>query len=106
MFGKRLVGLNFNQLKREADFRYGLVHVRNNAESIAFYRKEQQESLQVRQRFQAALQNFNVLIGWQRNLGFFTKGFNYFVVILPTVIVAPLYFAGTREEKKNNGSPL
>lgn len=97
LFGKRLVGLNFNQLKREADFRYGLVHVRNNAESIAFYRGEQQESLQVRQRFQAALQNFNVLIGWQRNLGFFTTGFNYFVVILPTLIVAPLYFAGKIE---------
>lgn len=97
LFGQRLVGLNFNQLRREADFRYGLVHVRNNAESIAFYRGEQQESFQMRERFQEALRNFNLLIGWQRNLGFFTTAFKYFVVILPTLIVAPLYFAGRIE---------
>ena len=56
LFGKRLVGLNFNQVRREANFRYGLVHVRNNAESIAFYRGKQQESFQVRERFQEALE--------------------------------------------------
>jgi len=37
-FGKKLINLNFQQLRREADLRYGLVHVRDNAESIAFYR--------------------------------------------------------------------
>jgi ABC-type uncharacterized transport system fused permease/ATPase subunit len=31
------VGLNFNQEAVEADMRYGLVRVRENAESIAFY---------------------------------------------------------------------
>lgn len=94
LLGKRLIGLNFTQLRREADFRYGLVHLRDNAESIAFYRGEEQESIQVRQRFVEAIRNFNILIGWQRNLGFFTKGYNYFVIILPALIVAPLYFAG------------
>jgi putative ATP-binding cassette transporter len=93
-FGKRLIGLNYNQLRREADFRYGLVHLRDNAESIAFYGGEEPESLQIQQRFVEALRNFNLLIGWQRNLGFFTTGFNYFVVILPSLVVAPLYFAG------------
>lgn len=92
--GKRLIGLNFNQLRREADFRYGLVHIRNNAESIAFYRGEQQESLQVRQRFFEALRNFNILIGWQRNLDFFTTAHSYFVRILPYMVVAPIYLAG------------
>ncbi len=94
LFGRRLIGLNFNQLRREADFRYGLVHVRDNAEAIAFYRGEEQESQQVRRRFSEVLQNFNLLIGWQRNLGFFTTGYNYFVVILPSLVVAPIYFAG------------
>lgn len=93
-FGKRLIGLNYNQLRQEADFRYGLVHIRNNAESIAFYRGEEQESIQVRQRFREALRNFNFLIGWQRNLSFFTTGFKYFVTILPALVVAPIYFAG------------
>lgn len=94
LLGKRLIGLNFNQLRKEADFRYGLVHVRDNAESIAFFRGENQESNQVRQRFVEALRNFYFLIGWQRNLDFFTTGYNYFVIILPTVVVAPRYFAG------------
>lgn len=92
--GKRLIGLNFNQLRREADFRYGLVHVRDNAESIAFYRGEQQESLQVGQRFAEAIRNFNILIGWQRNLDLFTTAHNYFVRILPYMVVAPIYLAG------------
>lgn len=94
LFGRRLIRLNFNQLRREADFRYGLVHIRDNAEAIAFYRGEEQESQQVRQRFMEALRNFNFLIGWQRNLSFFTTGFNYFVIILPSLVVAPMYFAG------------
>jgi putative ATP-binding cassette transporter len=93
-FGKRLIGLNFNQLRKEADFRYSLVHVRKNVESIAFYQGEEQEGFQIRRRFADAMSNFNALIGWQRNLGFLTTGYNYLVVIIPSLVIAPLYFAG------------
>ena len=95
--GKRLVGLNYNQLRKEADFRYGLIHIRDNAESIAFYQGEKGEKEQIFKRFKAALKNFNFLIGWQRNLDFFTTGYNYLVIILPAMIVAPMYFAGKVE---------
>jgi vitamin B12/bleomycin/antimicrobial peptide transport system ATP-binding/permease protein len=94
LFGRRLIRLNFNQLRREADFRYGLVHIRDNSEAIAFYRGEEQESLQVRRRFTEVLQNFNFLIGWRRNLSFFTTSYGYFIIILPSIVVAPIYFAG------------
>lgn len=94
LFGKRLIGLNFNQLRKEADFRYSLVHVRKNVESIAFYQGQEQEGFQIRRRFADAMANYNVLIGWQRNLGFLTTGYNYLVVIIPSLIIAPLYFAG------------
>jgi putative ATP-binding cassette transporter len=94
LLGRRLIRLNFNQLKQEANFRYGLVHVRDNAESIAFYQGEAEESATVQRRLGQALHNFNVLIGWQRNLGFFTTGYGYFVVIVPALVVAPRYFAG------------
>jgi putative ATP-binding cassette transporter len=93
--GKRLIGLNFDQLRKEADFRYSLVHVRKNAESIAFYQGEEQEGFQIKRRFAEAIKNFNLLIGWQRNLGFLTTGYNYLVVIIPSLVIAPLYFAGT-----------
>jgi vitamin B12/bleomycin/antimicrobial peptide transport system ATP-binding/permease protein len=94
LLGRRLIGLNYNQLQREADFRYGLVHLRDNAESIAFYGGESQELVSVGQRFAHAINNYHVLIGWQRNLDFFTTGHSYFVRILPYVVVAPLYLAG------------
>lgn len=90
--GRPLIGLNFEQLKREADFRYKLVNVRDNAESIAFYRGERQEATRVRQRLSKALDNFRLIINWNRNLGFFTTGYNYVLGILPTLVVAPLYF--------------
>lgn len=96
-FGKRLIGLNFNQLRREADFRYKLVHVRDHAEMIAFFGGEEQESGQVKRRFNEAFNNFNLLIGWQRNLGFLTTGYNYLIVIIPSLVIAPLYFAGKVE---------
>ena len=95
--GKRLVGLNYNQLRKEADFRYGLIHIRDNAESIAFYQGETGEKIQIRKRFKKVLKNFNILIGWQRNLNFFTRGYSYLVIILPAMIVAPMYFAGKVE---------
>ena len=94
LIGKRLIGLNYNQLQREADFRYGLVHLRDNAESIAFYGGEEQEFTSIGQRFASAIRNYHVLIGWQRNLDFFTTGHNYFVRILPYLVVAPIYLAG------------
>lgn len=94
LFGQRLIGLNFNQLRREADFRYKLVHVRDHAEMIAFFGGEEQESSQIWRRFTEAFNNFNLLIGWQRNLGFFTTEYNYLIVIIPSLVIAPLYFTG------------
>jgi vitamin B12/bleomycin/antimicrobial peptide transport system ATP-binding/permease protein len=92
VLGQKLITLNFSQLKLEANFRYGLVHVRDNAESIAFYRGETQELGQVSQRFWDAIRNFKFLIGWQRNLGFLRVPYRYATYILPSVILAPLYF--------------
>lgn len=91
--GKRLVKLNFDQSRKEADFRYNLIHVRKNAESIAFYGGEKQESSRIRDRLASALLNFNLLIGWTRNLQFLVKGSDYFTVAIPFIVIGPLYFA-------------
>jgi putative ATP-binding cassette transporter len=94
LMGRRLVRLNYDQLRYEADFRYALVHVRDNAESIAFYRGERQEVERIRSRFWQVLRNYNLLIGWQRNLSFLTTAYRYLPVVLPYLMLFPQYFSG------------
>ena len=97
LIGRRLVRLNFNQLRYEADFRYSLVHVRDNTESIAFYQGEKPEIEQISGRFRNVLKNFSLLIGWQRNLSFFTTAYSYLPVVLPFLVLFPQYFSGKIE---------
>mmetsp|Transcript_28177 Transcript_28177/g.42985 ORF Transcript_28177/g.42985 Transcript_28177/m.42985 type:complete len:716 (-) Transcript_28177:1931-4078(-) len=92
--GKSLVGLNFLKLQREADFRYSLVRLRENAESIAFYGGEDLEGKSITERFQKVMSNRRDLIGAQRNLEFFTTAYGYLIQILPVAVVAPQFFAG------------
>ncbi|NJR62432.1 MAG: ABC transporter ATP-binding protein/permease [Cyanobacteria bacterium CRU_2_1] len=97
VFGRILVGINARQLQREADFRFSLVRVRENAEAIAFYRGEAQESEQVWQRFLSAFRNFNRLIRWQLGLNFFQNGYQYFTFLLPALILSPTILSGQQE---------
>ncbi|KAF5204363.1 Atp-binding cassette sub-family d member [Thalictrum thalictroides] len=95
--GRGLVTLNFFQEKKEADFRYGLVRVRENAESIAFYGGEENEMQLLLQRFKNAFENLTQLLISSRNLEFFTNGYRYLIQILPAAVVAPMYFSGKIE---------
>ncbi|GAQ89719.1 ABC transporter D family member 2 [Klebsormidium nitens] len=95
--GKNLVSLNFMQEKREADFRYGLVRVRENAESIAFYGGEKSEIDLLVQRFRQTFENYMQLLVTSRNLDFFTSFYRFLIQLLPAAVVAPLYFAGKIE---------
>ena len=95
--GRPLIGLSYTQLKREADYRYKLVNIRDFSESIAFYRGERRERLRVKERVRDVVSNMKSIINWNRNLGFFTNGYTYILAILPTIIVAPLYLQGKIE---------
>ncbi|KAF3448823.1 hypothetical protein FNV43_RR09536 [Rhamnella rubrinervis] len=95
--GRELVTLNFLQEKKEADFRYGLVRIRENAESIAFYGGEENEMQLLLQRFKNAFENLTRLLISSRNLEFFTNGYRYLIQILPAAVVAPMYFSGKIE---------
>jgi putative ATP-binding cassette transporter len=90
---RRLVQLNNAQLRLEADFRYGMVHVRDNAESIAFYRGEQQESREVSRRLDGAIVNFDRLIRWSAAIYVVRRSYDYFSRFLPWLVIAPIYFA-------------
>ena len=100
VFGKPLVRLNFEQLKREADFRFGLVRIRENAEAIAFYQGEGQESTQVKDRFTAAFENFKRLLFWELNLNGLTNAYEFIPFVLPALVVAPAVFSGDLEVGK------
>jgi putative ATP-binding cassette transporter len=97
LIGRRLVGLHFHQQLKEADFRYALVRVRDNAESIAFFRGEKSEQGDLLARFSRVIENTFRIIGWNRTLGFFTQGYNYLAVIVPLLVVAPMYINGEIE---------
>ncbi len=100
VFGQSLVRLNFEQLKKEADFRFSLVRVRENAEAIAFYQGEPRESAQVKGRFLEAFENFKRLIIWELNLNILTNAYEFIPFILPALVVAPGIFAGELEVGK------
>jgi putative ATP-binding cassette transporter len=97
LIGGRLVGLHFTQYQREADFRYGLVRVRDNAESVAFFRGEKREESDLVGRFAEVLRNSLRIIGWNRNLAFFTYAYGYIALIVPTLVVAPMFMRGEVE---------
>jgi putative ATP-binding cassette transporter len=90
---RKLVALNYQQLKLEADFRYGLVHIRDNAESIAFYRGEQQEAKEAERRLGGAIRNYNRLIIWEALISVIQRSYDYFSRFLPWLVIAPIYFA-------------
>ncbi len=97
VFGGKMVSLNFNQLKREANFRFGLVRIRENAESIALYSGEGQEHLQLRSLFGAIFSNMDKLIRWTLRFSFFQYTYSLFTWVLPSIILAPRVLSGELE---------
>src|SRR5262245_26751784 len=88
LFGRVLIGLNFLQLKKEADFRFGLVRIRENAESIALYRGEDQELAEVERRFDLVFQNTTKLIRTQLLLNLFSYAYTFLTIVIPSAIIA------------------
>jgi putative ATP-binding cassette transporter len=95
--GRPLVGLNYRQSDQEANFRADLIHVRENAESIALLQEEGQLTNRLLSRIDGWAENFRRIIAVNRNLGFFTTGYNYLIQIIPMLIVAPLFIRGEVE---------
>jgi putative ATP-binding cassette transporter len=90
VFQSRLRRLNFAMLRREADLRFGLIRVRDNAESIAFYQGERDEAAELRERLGSAI---SVNIGIARWQYFFLSAYSALVqnlpIILPIVVLGP-----------------
>jgi putative ATP-binding cassette transporter len=97
VFGTPLIHLNFWQLRHEADFRFSLMRVRENAESIAFYRGEAQERAHIDSKFDKVIHNFARLIKKQRSLNLFQRSFSQLTLVLPGVILADGVLSGELE---------
>jgi putative ATP-binding cassette transporter len=91
LLGHPLVRLNFDQLDKEAKFRASLIHFRENAESVALCRREGRLIRILMRNLGALTENFRHIIVTNRNVNFFTTGYNWLIQIIPALIIAPLF---------------
>ena len=92
--GRRLIPLNYEQQRREADFRHHLVRVREYSEAIALDRGEKVENQQLNLRFDHVFRNFLQLIDAKKRLTMFTSTFYQASAVFPFLVAAPRFFSG------------
>jgi putative ATP-binding cassette transporter len=95
LIGRRLAGLFFAQQRFEADFRYSLVRVRENAEGIALYGGEEDEHARLSDRFGRVFDNWFQIMRMRKRMILFSSSYEQLAVLFPFVTAGPLYFAGT-----------
>jgi putative ATP-binding cassette transporter len=95
--GRPLVRLDYDQADREASFRAELVRVGENAESVALLQLEGRLAARLHRRLDALVANARRIFAVNRNLGFFTTGYNYAIQLIPPLIVGPLFIRGRVE---------
>jgi len=94
LVGRRLVGLTFEQQRHEADFRFGLVRFRENAEAVALHRAEEDERRSFLARFAAVVRNWHGLMSVQKDVFAVSTLYGLAATIFPIIVAAPRYFSG------------
>lgn len=92
--GRPLVGLSFHQERFEANFRFGLIRVREHAEAVALYRGEPQEHAQLTARLDDIRRNWWEIMRLTKMLNVAVNFYGQFAVIFPMLVSAPRYFSG------------
>ncbi|MDE1996144.1 MAG: ABC transporter ATP-binding protein/permease [Rhizobiaceae bacterium] len=95
--GRPLIKLNYDQLDKEASFRSGLIQAKENAAQIALSGTEPHMKSFLAGRIDDLVANFRLITSVNRNVGFFTTGYNWLIQIIPALIVAPAFFRGDIE---------
>ncbi|MFM7440339.1 MAG: ABC transporter ATP-binding protein/permease, partial [Snowella sp.] len=83
--------INQSELNYKADYSYALTHVRNHAESIAFFQGEQQEAKIIERRFERVIQNSEKLINWERFNNLFNRGYQSAISVFSMFILTPMF---------------
>ena len=94
LVGRRLIRLNFDQQRFEADYRYSLVRLRENSEGVALYRGEPLELANFRERFAQVIGNWWGIMKKRKQLNWFTYFYGQLAIIFPYVVAAPRFFSG------------
>ena len=94
MIGRPLVRTNFNLERYNADFRYRMVRIRENSESIALYRGETDEERRLRSAFGRIYDTWWDLMRYTKRLSWLTSFYGQAASIFPFIVAAPQYFAG------------
>jgi putative ATP-binding cassette transporter len=97
LLARPLVKLNYDQLDKEASFRAELLQVRQQAESIFFGRREGRHTARLLDRLDSLVDNFRQITAINRNVGFFSTGYNWLIQIIPILIIAPAFMSGKIE---------
>ena len=93
LIGRPLVSLNFIRQRLEADYRFALVRLRENAEGVALYAGEADEGQILSRRFSAIVANFRRIMSRNRLVNAFTYSYGQVAGIIPFLAASPLYFA-------------
>jgi vitamin B12/bleomycin/antimicrobial peptide transport system ATP-binding/permease protein len=91
--GRPLVRLNFDQQRYQADFRFSMMRLRENAEAVALYGGEGRERRTFMDRFGYVFGNFWNIMKRTKQLNWYTSGYNQFAIVFPYLVAAPAYFA-------------
>ena len=95
LVGRPLIKLNFDQQRYEADFRFSLVRLRENAEEVTLLAGEEAEATRLRDRFGWVIRNWYEIMRRRKRLTFLTAGYSQVAIIFPFLVVSPVYFFGS-----------
>ena len=94
LLGRRLVPINYDRFRYEADFRYGLVRFRDHVEQVALSRGEGVERLGAVTRFRNVYDIFLSLVRAELELNILTGTLGTVNGLVPLLLAAPSYFGG------------